>query len=86
MIYRYVLVNRSRRQYPASQGRGGACHRCHQQHWRSCTLAERSQHGQQAVEFAHAGGVKPQQRPSWTAAAGPAQALPQPAGILLGLG
>ena len=86
MIYRHVLVNRSRRQYPASQGGGGACHRCHQQHWRSSTLAQRSQHGQQAVEFAHTGGVKPQQRPSWAAAARPAQALPQPEGILLGLG
>ena len=86
MIYRHVLVNRSRRQYPASQSGGGACHRCHQQHWRSSTLTQLPQHGQQAVEFAHTGGVKPQQRTSWAAAAGPAQPLPQPAGILLALG
>ena len=85
MIYRHVLVNRSRRQYPASQGGGGAGHRGYQQHWRPSALAQGSQYGQQAVELAHTGSVKPQQRPGWAAAAGPAQALPKPAGILLGL-
>ena len=85
MIDRHRLMNHPGGKHRGSQAGGAAAHRGEQHRGAASGRLQGREHRQQAMEFAHTGGVEPQQGAHRPGARGPAQPLLNPPGILLAL-